>query len=87
MRGKGLPACPLIRKSIQQMDVWGPADLIYQFLMQRYICRVPRCCQGKISANVVSELWAKGSEKRSGLRGLEGEGHEVSHLSHGLDAG
>lgn len=71
MRGKGLLTCPLIGKSIQQMDAWGPANLIYQFLMQQYVCRVPRCCRGKISANVVIELLAKGSEKRSGLGGLE----------------
>lgn len=71
MRGKGLPTCPLIGKSIQQMDAWGPANLIYQFLMQQYVCRVPRCCQGKISTNVIMELLAKGSEKQSGLGGLE----------------
>lgn len=72
MRGKGLPTCPLIGKSIQQMDAWGSANLIYQFLMQQYVCRVRRCCRGKISANVVTELRAKGSEKRSGLGGLWG---------------
>lgn len=71
MCGKGLPTGPLIGKSIQQMDAWGPANLIYQFLMQQYICRVPRCCRGKISANVVIELLAQGSEKQLGLGGPE----------------
>lgn len=53
------------------MDAWGPANLIYQFLMQQYICRVPHCCRGKISANVVIELLAQGSEKQLGLGGPE----------------
>lgn len=58
---KGPHDASLIGKSIQQMDVWGLVTLIYQFLMPRFVSRVPRCCRGKIGANGVIRLLAQGS--------------------------
>lgn len=66
-RGQGLPTRPLIGKSTEQMDAWGPANVIYQPLMQREVCRVHAAAWGICA----TELRAKGSEKLSALRGLE----------------
>lgn len=65
--GQGLPTRPLIRKSMEWMDAWGPANVIYQSLMQQEVCRVHAAAWGIC----VTELRAKGLEKLSGLRGLE----------------
>lgn len=78
VRGKGLPACSLMGKSIGQMDEWGPTDLIHQFLMQR----CARRGQGGISTNGVTELRAEGSGKQEGSQraGVAPavEGHGIS---------
>lgn len=49
------------------MDAWGPTNVIYQSLMQQEVCRVHAAAWGIC----VTELWAKGSETVSGVRGLE----------------
>lgn len=52
---------------MEQMDAWGPANVIYQSLMQQEVCRVHTAAWGIC----VNELRAKGLETLSGLRGLE----------------
>lgn len=52
---------------MEQMEAWGPANVIYQPLIQQEVCRVHTAAW----SICVTKLRAKGSEKPSGLRGLE----------------
>lgn len=63
---RGDTTWPLIGKSMEHMEAWGSANVIYQPLIQQEVCRV----QAAAWRICVTKLRAKGLEKPSGLRGL-----------------